>query len=241
MLELKENIISEITTQVPKNFFPEQMSEFVNSIAEALSKAQGEMSFAKKEGINPFHKSKYALLEDIVEASKEPMHKHGLSLTQMPTLIDGQFVLVSLLLHSSGQWFRSIYPINPEKKDNQSLGMAISYAKRYAWMALLGMGVSDKLDDDGEGERKSTSKLSPSVPDTLSKLSPSVPGAAAISGEQILIVKNALKEDPKALIAIERSRGSVENILADDFDKIIEWIAQRAEKRREESLICSTT
>jgi len=230
MLELKENIISEITTQVPKNFFPEQMSEFVNSIAEALSKAQGEMSFAKKEGINPFHKSKYALLEDIVEASKEPMHNHGLSLTQMPTLIDGQFVLVSLLLHSSGQWFRSIYPINPEKKDNQSLGMAISYAKRYAWMALLGMGVSDKLDDDGEGERKSTSKLSPSVP-----------AAATISGEQILIIKNALKEDPKALIAIERSRGSVENILADDFDKIIEWIAQRAEKRREESLLCSTT
>ena len=230
MLELKENILSEITTQVPKNFFPEQMSEFVNSIAEALSKAQGEMSFAKKEGINPFHKSKYALLEDIVEASKEPMHNHGLSLTQMPTLIDGQFVLVSLLLHSSGQWFRSIYPINPEKKDNQSLGMAISYAKRYAWMALLGMGVSDKLDDDGEGERKSTSKLSPSVP-----------AAAAISGEQILPVKNALKEDPKALIAIERSRGSVENILSDDFDKIIEWIAQRTEKRREESLICSTT
>ena len=230
MFELKENIISEITTQVPKNFFPEQMSEFVNSIAEALSKAQGEMSFAKKEGINPFHKSKYALLEDIVDASKEPMQKYGLSLTQMPTLIDGQFVLVSLLLHSSGQWFRSIYPINPEKKDNQSLGTAISYAKRYAWMALLGMGVSDKLDDDGEGERKSTSKLSPSVP-----------AAATISGEQILIIKNALKEDPKALIAIERSRGSVENILADDFDKIIEWIAQRTEKRREESLICSTT
>jgi len=230
MFELKENIISEITTQVPKNFFPEQMSEFVNSIAEALSKAQGEMSFAKKEGINPFHRSKYALLVDIVEASKEPMQKYGLSLTQMPTLIDGQFVLVSLLLHSSGQWFRSVYPLDPIKKDNQSLGMSISYAKRYAWMALLGMGVSDKLDDDGEQERKSMTEEA----NKPAKLSPSVPNSApTLSWEEIQDIENMVKDDPEALTSIKKSKGSIANILAADFRKTMEWLSKRAESRKE--------
>ena len=66
--------------------------------------------------------------------------------------------LVTMLADSSGQWVKSIMPIPPNKGDAQSMGSAISYARRYALSALVGIS---QMDDDGEEAMKEERKPKP--------------------------------------------------------------------------------
>lgn len=121
-------------------------SEAISALAEALAKAQGEMKPAAMDCVNPHFKSKYASLASIFEAIRGPLSKHGLCLTQTFELVGDALLMRSTLTHSSGEWIDSIYPIEPVKNDPQGVGSAITYAKRYALSALVGV-VADEDDD----------------------------------------------------------------------------------------------
>jgi len=123
-------------------------SEHINDLAAALAKAQGEFTPALKDSSNPFFKSKYANLCSIVKSCQEPLSKHGLCYTQVTTKLDGEWVLVTKLMHTSDQWVQSITPIITAKPDIQSFGSACTYARRYALAAIA--GVTTDEDDDGE-------------------------------------------------------------------------------------------
>ena len=127
------------------------MSPNLNELAPALAKAQGEMGIAGKDNDNPFFKSKYADFATIVKASRPHLAKHGLSVSQPPVMLnpDGTGILVTLLLHSSGQYICSTMRISPMKSDHQSLGSCITYLKRYSYAAIIGV-VAENEDDDGE-------------------------------------------------------------------------------------------
>jgi len=122
----------------------------LNELFSALAKAQDEMNIAGMNASNPFFKSKYADLADIVKASRPALTKHGLSITQpiLPTE-DGQSMLHTILGHSSGQWLESRMKIMPSKPDVQSLGSYITYIRRYAYASICGIVASNE-DDDGE-------------------------------------------------------------------------------------------
>ncbi len=122
-------------------------SEQLNELGTALAKAQGELSGAIKDAQNPFFKSHYADLESVWSAIRQPLSKHGLSVIQTTECINGNAVLSTLLLHSSGQWISGLYPIQPVKTDPQGLGSAITYARRYALAAIVGVY---QTDDDAE-------------------------------------------------------------------------------------------
>lgn len=123
-------------------------SEQLNELADALSKAQGVMQFALKDSKNPFFKSSYADLTSIVSCIQKPLSDNGLSFVQAMRLEGELKVLETILLHKSGQWISSDYPVTPTKSDPQSLGSATSYARRYGLQALIGVVADD--DDDGE-------------------------------------------------------------------------------------------
>lgn len=119
-------------------------SETINELATALSKAQGEMSAAKKDTTNPFFKSKYADLSSVWEAARGPLSKNGLSVVQTTNPTDGKSVeLVTALLHSSGQWITGTMVMIPTKQDPQGLGSCITYMRRYALSAILGISQDD--------------------------------------------------------------------------------------------------
>ena len=121
----------------------------LNELFSALSKAQAQMHAALKTSDNPFFKSKYADFGEIVAASRPALSANGLSVIQRIICIDdGNEVLHSVLGHSSGQYIDSIMRIKPQKSDVQSLGSYITYLKRYAYAALVGVATED---DDGEG------------------------------------------------------------------------------------------
>ncbi len=122
-------------------------SEQINELVSALSKAQGEMTPAIKDSKNPFFKSSYADLSSIWNSCKDPLSKHGLAVVQTMDTQEGQFVLLTTLAHSSGQWMRSCLPILSEKNNAQGLGSAITYMRRYALSAIVGITCDD--DDDG--------------------------------------------------------------------------------------------
>lgn len=130
-------------------------SEQINELASALCKCQGEMSFAVKDSSNPAYKSKYASLSAVWEAIREPLSKHGLSVVQTIELIDGKTILVSVLMHNSGQWIKSMLPIKTDKDTCQGWGSGITYSRRYALAALVGC-VQD--DDDGNEAESSKNK-----------------------------------------------------------------------------------
>lgn len=121
-----------------------------NELYGALAKAQGEFKTAHESTTNSFFKSRYADFEEVVSASRPALSKHGLAVLQIIRRNDqGQNILHSRLSHSSGQWIASVMLINPSKEDVQAMGSYITYLKRYAYAALVGV-VSSAEDDDAE-------------------------------------------------------------------------------------------
>jgi hypothetical protein len=120
----------------------QMMSPTIGALALALSKAQAVIQPAIKDKNNPFFKSKYADLSNIWDAIRKPLTDNELSVIQTSQI----GVLVTILAHSSGEWVKSYYPINPTKDDPQGIGSAITYARRYALAAIAGASTED---DDG--------------------------------------------------------------------------------------------
>lgn len=125
-------------------------SEQIDQIVTALSKAQGLFTCAAKDSANPFFKSKYADLSSYWKACNEPLAAHDLAIVQCTDELDGKLYLITTLAHKSGQWFKSYLPIIVQKPDAQSLGSGITYMRRYALAAILGLATDDGSDDDGE-------------------------------------------------------------------------------------------
>lgn len=127
----------------------EHRSFELNELLSALAKAQGEFETAGLTNSNPFFKSKYADLAEIVRASRPALSKHGLSVIQYLDINqENKQLLISVLGHTSGQWISSQMVLNPSKNDVQALGSCITYCRRYSYAALVGVVVCDE-DDDG--------------------------------------------------------------------------------------------
>ncbi len=125
-----------------------QHSDQLNELAAALAKAQATMRPAVKDAANPFFKSRYADLQSVIEAAHAALSEHGLSVSSVTdTDEQGNMMLCTYLLHSSGQWMCGRYPVEPVKRDPQGIGSAISYARRYALMSIVNLATSD---DDAE-------------------------------------------------------------------------------------------
>lgn len=142
---------SESVIPIKKTLHPSpNESPDLKELFAALAKAQGEMRIAGLSSENPFFKSRYADLADIVRASRPALTKHGLSVIhQILPNEDGASMLHCILCHSSGQFIRTSMRILPVKNDIQSLGSCITYLKRYTYAAICGVICSDD-DDDGE-------------------------------------------------------------------------------------------
>lgn len=123
-------------------------SEEIKELVIGLIGFQAEMKPVIKDSNNPFFKSGYASLLAIWEQAKPILNKNGLAVVQAPEDSGGKFVIKTTILHKSGQWLSSEYPIVSVKNDPQSMGSAVSYAKRYALQACLGIVTDD--DDDAE-------------------------------------------------------------------------------------------
>lgn len=119
----------------------------IGKLAGSLAKAQGSITGALKDSANPFFKSKYADLAACWDACRKPLSENGLAVIQT-TEIRGEFVtIVTLLAHESGEWIRSRLPMKPKDFSPQAVGSTMTYARRYALAAMVGLA---QVDDDAE-------------------------------------------------------------------------------------------
>ena len=130
-------------------------SEQINEMAAALAKAQGQMRAASKDAVNPHLKNSYATLSSYIEAAREALSTNNLAFSQILSQVEDGLMLETILMHSSGQWLQSEVLIRVATDNRgingaQALGSALTYYKRYALSAMLGISVSDE-DDDANG------------------------------------------------------------------------------------------
>lgn len=124
-----------------------EMSSNITELATALAKAQGEIKNATKSSDNPYFKSKYADLAEVLNVAREPLAKNGLSIMQANEgVANGYMSVTTLLLHSSGQYIKATGTFPVGKQDPQGAGSALTYARRYSLAAMLGIAQED---DDG--------------------------------------------------------------------------------------------
>jgi hypothetical protein len=123
-------------------------SESLTKLADALSKAQGELGNVTKDNVNPHFKSKYADLASVRDAVKPVLAKHGLSVIQLPVYTEQGIALTTRLLHTSGEWVEGELLLMLSKPDMQGVVSAITYARRVSLAAVTGVAPVDD-DDDG--------------------------------------------------------------------------------------------
>lgn len=128
-------------------------SDSINEIALALSKAQAAVRGAIKDSNNPFFKSQYADLQSVWDACRAALTANELAVVQSAGT-DGPMVRVStMLVHSSGQWFADDLALKPKDDGPQAMGACISYGRRYALAAFVGVYQTDDDAESAEGRK----------------------------------------------------------------------------------------
>lgn len=130
-----------------------ETSEQINELAAALCKTQGSLSGAKKDSANPFFKSTYADLESVWTACREALAKNNLSVVQTISGGGDKVQVSTMLAHSSGQWIRDTMALTPKDSGPQAMGSCISYGRRYALAAMVGVYQTDDDAEIAQGRR----------------------------------------------------------------------------------------
>lgn len=131
-----------------------EQSETIASLAAAFAKAQATIEGAVKGKVNPAFRSKYADLASVWDACREQLSSNGLAVMQFPgEVVDGRMTLTTQMTHESGEWMRSTMSVPLAKADPQGAGSALTYARRYALAAVVGVCPED---DDGNAASRPT-------------------------------------------------------------------------------------
>ena len=132
----------------------------MKEIAAALVKAQKAFGPALKTSTNPAFRSKYAKLENCIEAVIDALNDNGIVLMQPTHLCEDGVIVETMFLHESGEQISNgKLHVPATKHDAQGYGSALTYARRYSLLAACGIAAED---DDGEAASKS--KAAPAKP-----------------------------------------------------------------------------
>ncbi|MGP6139606.1 ERF family protein [Jeotgalibaca sp. A127] len=175
-------------------------SETTGELFKALAEFQKDVKQPKKDANNPFFKSKYVPLENVIEVIHEAGAKHGLAeMTYPATSEDGtQHGVGVIITHSSGEYIQ--FPavlLKPAKNDPQGVGAALTYSRRYALSAAF--GIASETDDDGNsisgGKTKTPAKQAPKKNE---------PAELNQTEQEIMDILNALEDMGENRAAIQK-------------------------------------
>jgi len=155
-----------------------EKSNVGNELAAALSKCQGALSSVGKDReVKGTYSFKYATLSAIWEVVRKPLADNGLSVVQLPSVGERKVSVETRLMHASGGCISSVIELPVAQQTPQGIGSALSYARRYALSAMLGV-VSDDDDDDGLAAADSSNTIERRQPQQAYKPKPPQPAPA---------------------------------------------------------------
>ncbi len=143
--------MTEVTTSEATNFLFEQFSKAQGAVEDAI--ADHSVNTGK-------YTYTYADLKTIWNCCRKALADNGLAVAQFPEVQDKTRVLIhTRIVHASGQWMQGP-PISCLSMDAmpQAIGSSITYLKRYALAALMGIAVAEEDDDGGIGSGKDQNK-----------------------------------------------------------------------------------
>ena len=192
-------------------------SETIGSLAAALAKAQAEIRPAIKDSENPHFRSSYADLASTWAACRQPLASNGLSVVQLPEVSEHSTVIIeTVLLHESGEYVGGRIEIPVTKADAQGIGSAITYGRRYALAAVVGIAPDD---DDAEAAVGRSAQSPPATrPARNSKPAPSTTEPAAPA--------EGKPADPKTAEYHERIRVALRQLHRDDRSRKIAHVEE---------------
>ena len=198
----------------------EIQSESINELATALSLAQAKFETASKD--SKAHYGKYADLKSVWEAARGPLTENGLSIVQTIEITSMGQVLVTQLLHKSGQWIKGhTLLMLPPTCTMQIFSAAVTYARRFSLSAMIGIVPEDPDLKDDDGDSCSNRKKC------------IVTFEGRLSKEQIASINTALQsrhEDWKAVLhKLLNTEGcnSLVEVKADRFSQIMTSICAK--------------
>ena len=156
-------------------------SDNIGELVKALALAQASFKPITRDAENPFFKSKYATLDTVLDATQTALGSHGLVVVQTT---NGD-TLITVLAHESGQWIRGELPLHAVKQDPAGIGSAITYARRYAYSAIIGAAPAD-ADDDGSSHSQEAEKQK--AEPTKPKAEPKPPVDRLTDAERDLVI-----------------------------------------------------
>jgi ERF superfamily len=134
-------------------------SDTIATIAAALAKAQVELTNPEKSLVatirSPFPREadrtfRYAPLSSGLDIIRKSLGRHEIATIQATEIDEeaGLLQLTTVLAHSSGEWISSEWPVCQisDIASAQRVGAALTYARRYALFALVGIAGEDDLD-----------------------------------------------------------------------------------------------
>ncbi len=130
------------------------MAAISDTLPKALHAFQSKALKIQQEGINPAFKSRYVKNETLFSVVIPELNSCGLVLMQMPSFgPNGEPAMTTRITHmASGEALESTMPLLLDKQNAQGLGSAITYARRYMLMSMLGL-VADEDDDGNRASR----------------------------------------------------------------------------------------
>jgi hypothetical protein len=178
-----------------------QSSESIGAIATALAKAQAELvnpektltaTIAGKNGERTF---RYASLATGLDLIRKCLGQHQIAVVQSTAVDQGRIMLTTRLVHASGEWVSSLWPVcHAAEASAQIKGAALTYARRYALFTLVGIAGEDDLDAPGLVQAPEPPRLEqppPRKPSNgngslhVSRLPPLAPDKSALVRDQL--------------------------------------------------------
>ena len=198
-------------------------SQSVGALAAALAKAQGRMTNAAKDSINPHFKSRYADLASIWSACREALSANEIAIVQLPA-VDGSTVTVTtVLLHSSDEWMLAEISAAAANATPQSIGSALTYLRRYGLAAMVGVAPDD--DDADTAQPKTMAPPPPAQAKPTNAVS-----NEALSNIQAIAAE--IKADiPKALQFLKVER--LEDLSQDQAEKLLRQLEAKRPAAKE--------
>ena len=122
-------------------------SDSISNLVKSLLAAQASFDHILKDKDNPFFKSKYADLAQVIAATQPALIANGLAVSQLPVSTDSRVGVYTILMHTSGEFIGESYTLPMVKQDAQSGVAAVTYARRAGYSGVIGVAAED---DDGE-------------------------------------------------------------------------------------------
>jgi hypothetical protein len=197
-----------------------KMSEAINEIATALAAAQAEIQNPSKSAENPFFKSRYADLAQVLSVVRPAFTKQHLSIVQMPyTSENGQIGVTTLISHGSGQWMQGevALPLQVNKNVAQDAGSAITYLRRYALAAACGVAQEDTDGNLGKSKGENTGEVV-NLKTITNKQSDEIEALIEATDTNMADFLNWVKTD------------SIKKIPASKYEKIYKTLLERKEQ-----------